>query len=176
MLHLKATNQLKTEAVGNLQNQFLGGNRMNQIANATLPALPSEWIDRLWQRFMLMYGNKFADMWRDLDPVAVKHAWGEELYGYTADELKRGLAWCKTQTWPPTLPEFMCACRPVLDAKTEWAEACEQMRVRLEGKGLDRWTRPEVYWAAVSIGKASSTKAGSPTAPCGWRTWARPTS
>jgi hypothetical protein len=27
-----------------------------------------------------------------------------------------------------------------------------------------------------SIGKASSTKAGSPTAQCGWKTWARPTS
>ena len=30
-------------------------------------------------------------------------------------------------------------------------------------------------WAAASTGKASSTKAGSPTAPCGWKTWARPT-
>jgi hypothetical protein len=125
---------------------------MNQLTNETLPSLPSAWIDRLWQRFLLMYGNKFADMWRDLDPSAVKRAWGEDLAGYSADEMKRGLDWCKTQKWPPTLPEFMEACRPVLDPKTEWAEACEQMRIRLQGQGRDKWTRPEVYWAAVAIG------------------------
>lgn len=125
---------------------------MNQLANATSPALPSEWIDRLWQRFLLMYGNKFADMWRDLDPNAVKQAWAEDLAGYTGEEIRRGLEWCKSQSWPPTLPEFMTACRPVLDVKSEWAEACDQMRIRLEGKGEDRWTRPQVYWAAVSIG------------------------
>lgn len=125
---------------------------MNQLTNETLPALPSEWIDRLWQRFLLMYGNKFTDMWRDLDPDAVKRAWAEDLAGYRGDELKRGLEWCKTQKWPPTLPEFMTACRPVMDAKTEWAEACEQMRIRLEGRGSDTWSRPQVYWAAVAIG------------------------
>lgn len=125
---------------------------MNNLMNATSPALPSAWIDRLWQRFIVMYGSKFADMWRDLPVDEVKQAWGEDLAGYTADELKRGLEWCKTQSWPPTLPQFMTACRPVLDAKSEWAEACEQMRIRLEGRGQDRWTRPQVYWAAVSIG------------------------
>ena len=125
---------------------------MNQLTNETLPALPSEWIDRLWQRFLLMYGNKFSDMWRDLDPAAVKRAWAEDLAGYTGAELKRGLEWCKTQKWPPTLPEFMTACRPVMDSRTEWAEACEQMRIRLEGRGADTWSRPQVYWAAVAIG------------------------
>jgi len=125
---------------------------MNQLTNETLPALPSAWIDRIWQRFLMMYGNKFADMWRDLDPNAVKRAWAEDLNGYSADEIKRGLEWCKTQSWPPTLPDFMTSCRPVLDAKSEWAEACDQMRIRLEGRGLDRWTRPQVYWAAVAIG------------------------
>ena len=99
-----------------------------------------------------MYGNKFLDMWRGLDIYEVKQAWAEDLADYTGDELKRGLTWCKTQQWPPTLPEFMTACRPVLDARTEWAEACEQMRIRLEGKGGDTWTRPQVYWAAVAIG------------------------
>lgn len=99
-----------------------------------------------------MYGNKFTDMWREIEPESIKRAWGEDLAGYTADELKKGLEWCKTQKWPPTLPEFMTACRPVIDARTEWAEACEQMRIRLEGKGADAWTRPQVYWAAVAIG------------------------
>lgn len=126
---------------------------MNQLAtNETSPPLPAAWIDRLFTRLAMMYGNKFADMWRGIDTNAIKAAWAEDLAGYTPDELKRGLEWCKTQAWPPTLPEFMTACRPVADARTEWAEACEQMRIRLEGKGADVWSRPQVYWAAVSIG------------------------
>lgn len=114
--------------------------------------MPSAWVERLLARFATMYGNKFTDMWREIEPESIKRAWGEDLAGYTADELKKGLEWCKTQKWPPTLPEFMTACRPVIDARTEWAEACEQMRIRLEGKGADAWTRPQVYWAAVAIG------------------------
>lgn len=125
---------------------------MNQLTQTQLTPLQSAWIERLWTRLVSMYGNKFLDMWRGLDIALVKTAWSEDLAGYTSDELKRGLEYCKTQQWPPTLPEFMTACRPVRDAKTEWAEACEQMRIRLEGKGLDVWSRPQVYWAAVSIG------------------------
>lgn len=126
---------------------------MNQLATKeTLPPLPVSWIDKLFTRLTMMYGNKFADMWRGIDTESIKAAWAEDLAGFTGDELKRGLAWCKTQTWPPTLPEFMNACRPVVDARTEWAEACEQMRIRLDGKGADAWTRPQVYWAAVAIG------------------------
>lgn len=125
---------------------------MSQLTQAPLTPLPSAWIERLWTLFAAMYGNKFLDMWRGLDISEVKQAWAEDLADYTAEELKRGLTWCKSQQWPPTLPEFMTACRPVLDTKTEWAEACEQMRIRLEGRGGDTWTRPQVYWAAVAIG------------------------
>lgn len=126
---------------------------MNQLqTKETLPALPSAWVEKLFTRLATMYGNKFLDMWKGLDLNAVKQAWAEDLYSYTGDELKRGLEWCKTQDWPPTLPAFMTACRPILDVKSEWAEACEQMRIRLEGRGEDRWTRPQVYWAAVAIG------------------------
>lgn len=120
--------------------------------NETSQPLPSAWVERLLTRFATMYGNKFTDMWRGIETESIRQAWAEDLAGYTADELKRGLEWCKTQKWPPTLPEFMTACRPVMDAKTKWAEACEQMRIRLEGKGADVWSRPGVYWAAVSIG------------------------
>ena len=126
---------------------------MNEMTSAApLTPLPSAWVEKLFERMISRYGNKFLDMWRSLDLQAVKTAWGEDLAGYSAAEIKRGLDWCKTQPWPPTLPEFMTACRPVIDSRTEWAEACEQMRIRLEGKGEDRWSRPEVYWAAVSIG------------------------
>ena len=127
---------------------------MTQIANQNAPStpLPSAWIERLFERLSAFYGAKFLDMWRELDLHSVKAAWAEELAGYTAAELKCGLAQCKTSAWPPTLPEFMTWCRPTRDTKALWAEACEQMRIRLQGRGEDRWSHPRVYWAAVAIG------------------------
>lgn len=129
---------------------------MNELTNATspntVPALPDEWAERLFQRLENFYGAKWVDSLGGISRERVKQAWAEELAEYSGIEIKRGLDACKSRQWPPTLPEFLMACRPVLDAKTEWAEACEQMRIRLEGNGQDRWTRPQVYWAAVSIG------------------------
>lgn len=114
--------------------------------------MPAAWVDRLFEVFQARYGARFADQWRDLDPARLKLAWAEDLAGYTAEELRRGLDASKARAWPPTLPEFMLLCRPLADARGEWVEACEQMPVRLRGNGEDRWSRPEVYWAAVSIG------------------------
>lgn len=129
---------------------------MNELTNSTspqtAPALPEEWAERLFQRLENFYGAKWVDSLGGISRERVKQAWAEELAGYAAMEIKRGLDSCKTRQWPPTLPEFLMACRPVMDEKTEWAEACEQMRIRLEGNGADTWTRPQVYWAAVAIG------------------------
>ena len=117
-----------------------------------LPALDESWVERIFQRMENFYLSLWKDRFGDIPRERVKRAWGEELAGYSANEIKRGLETCKTMKFPPTLPEFLTACRPVIDPRTEWAEACEQMRIRLEGKGGDTWTRPQVYWAAVSIG------------------------
>lgn len=129
---------------------------MNQLANATSPApapsLPDSWAERIFQRMENFYLSKWVDSFGSIPRERVKQAWAEELAEYTPSEIKRGLEACRTRVWPPTLPEFLLMCRPVMDARTEWAEACEQMRIRLEGKGADVWSRPGVYWAAVSIG------------------------
>lgn len=125
---------------------------MNQITEPS-KALPVAWIERLFERFTTMYGNKFLDVWRNLDIDSVKQAWAEDLAGFTAEELKRGIAACKMEEWPPTLPQFMNLCRPASEPKAAWAEACEQMRIRLKGQGGDKWSRPQVYWAAVAIGQ-----------------------
>lgn len=124
---------------------------MNQITEPSKP-LPIAWIERLFERLSVMYGNKFIDLWRGLDLDSVKRAWAEDLAGLTTDELKRGLDACKREEWPPTLPQFINLCRPQRDTRADWAEACEQMRIRLKGQGGDTWSRPQVYWAAVAIG------------------------
>lgn len=119
---------------------------------ANVPALPDAWAERIFQRMENFYLSKWVDSFGSIPRERVKQAWAEELAEYTVDEIKRGLDACRNRVWPPTLPEFLLMCRPVVDARTEWTEACEQMRIRLEGKGGDTWSRPQVYWAAVAIG------------------------
>ena len=123
-----------------------------ETSSTSPPRLPAAWIERLFERMSGFYGARFADAWRGIEPEAMKRCWAEELAGYSGDEIATGVKALKTRDWPPTLPEFLKLCRPALDARTEWAEACEQMRIRLQGHGGDAWTRPQVYWAAVAIG------------------------
>lgn len=125
---------------------------MADLQKSTLPPLPDEWVERIFQRMENYYLSLWKDRFGTFPRERVKQAWAEELAGYTANEIKRGLDAAKGMKFPPTLPEFLTACRPPLDAKISWAEACEQMRIRLQGKGDDRWTSPKVYWAAVKIG------------------------
>lgn len=114
--------------------------------------MQSKLIERLFARFSGMYGSKFADLWRGCDLSSVKSVWIEDLSGFSVAELTAGVEACKTRTFPPTLPEFVSLCRPAIDLRTEWTEACEQMRIRLQGKQEDRWSRAQVYHAAVAIG------------------------
>jgi hypothetical protein len=112
--------------------------------------LPAAWIERLFARLSAFYGSKFADMWRGCDLQAVKAVWAAELAGYSPEELARGIAACRMRDWPPTLPEFMKACRPALDYERAFHEAVEQMRRRETGE--DVWSNPAVFWAAIRLG------------------------
>ena len=123
-----------------------------EISSTSHKPLPESWIDRLFERMSAYYGSRFADAWRGTDASVVKRVWAEALGTYSATEIKLGVDSLNGCKWPPTLPEFLLLCRPEIDPKTEWIEACEQMRIRLEGKQADRWSRTEVYWAAVKIG------------------------
>ena len=129
---------------------------MNDLQEAgtssTLPPLPLSWVERLFKKFTLRYANAFLDQWKSFNPEEVKQAWAEELAGLTGNEIVAGLERAKTKfpSWPPKPLEFVQLCRP--DPFEDWKEACEQMQIRLHGDGKDLWSRPEVYWAAVSIG------------------------
>ena len=131
----------------------------NQIqAREILPenALPLTWVDRLIERFSIMYGEKFTKQWENINPEMLRQAWAEELAGFTGDEIKSGIDACKTKSWPPTLPEFMQLCRPALDKERAYLEAAEQMRIR-HSTGEDIWSAPAIYWAASRIGNDIQT-------------------
>lgn len=144
----------------------------NATSLANPSALPESWIERLFLRFSAMYGSKFADLWRGCDLASVKALWAEELAGYAADEIKRGIDCCKTRDWPPTLPEFLKLCRPPVDFERSFFEAAKQIGLR--DSGTDEWSHPAIYWACrdstfATVPGRVSASAGRRPFPLNWR-------
>ena len=108
-------------------------------------------MDRLFLRLMAFYGMKFADSFMAVELAAMKRIWSEELAGYSLDELNRGINACRGLKWPPTLPEFMGLCRPLLEPEVAFHEAATKLALRDRGDD-PAWSHPAVYWAAVEIG------------------------
>ncbi|MNV16291.1 hypothetical protein D3C71_1070460 [compost metagenome] len=124
-----------------------------QLAHTTdaLPPVPVAWAARLIERMQALYGAKFAQQWDGIAPARLAEVWAEEIAGYTAEEIQRGLASCRGRTFPPTLPEFLGLCRPTLNPETAYHEAVAGMSARSRGV-IGNWTHPGVYWAAARVG------------------------
>ena len=45
-------------------------------------SLPLPWVDRIFEKLTLVYGQQFLSRWRDLDIDAVKFDWANELDGF----------------------------------------------------------------------------------------------
>ena len=71
--------------------------------------MPNELIDRLFARFATLYGNRFVDLWRNIDMVEVRAAWAHELQPYSPQII--GTAVKGLGTHPPSLPEFIDLCQ-----------------------------------------------------------------
>jgi hypothetical protein len=85
--------------------------------------LPDAWISRIFDRFEGRYGSLFLDRWRGCDMANVRATWAEELAGF-ADQPERiayALRALADQQFPPTLPEFVAACRRAPAAETQLA-------------------------------------------------------
>jgi hypothetical protein len=113
-------------------------------------ALPKPWIDSLFERMELSYGEKFSKNWGTVDPHKMKRFWAIELGQLTRDQLKAGVEAMKRAEWPPTLSEFVAMCKPPANYSEALYEAIEQIQKRDEGR--DQWSNPAIYWAAIKIG------------------------
>ncbi|WP_146192516.1 hypothetical protein [Alcaligenes faecalis] len=113
--------------------------------------MPQAWIDRLFMRLSVMYGQQFAAQWAGVDEKCMKDAWAQELAGFTGDEIAAGVDACRSRRYVPNLPEFMMLCRPALDPATAHAEAVLGMQERKRGEPGE-WSHSAVYWAAVRVG------------------------
>ena len=79
---------------------------MNELSTA----LPTAWINRLFQRFDVMYGKHWREMWADVPMADVMDAWSSALVGVKGEQIATALKACGT--FPPTLPEFVALCKP----------------------------------------------------------------
>ncbi len=114
-------------------------------------AIPEKWVEALFNKMAFTYGVKFADQWRGIDAAGIKRHWAEKLGVMTGQELTRGVMRLESRDWPPTLPEFIKLCRPVLDPVVAFHEALEQGGKRERGEP-DEWSSPAIYWAWRRLG------------------------
>lgn len=64
-------------------------------------SLPAAWIDRIFDKLTLTYGQTFLRRWSDIDMNAVKSDWAHELAGFA--QHPRAIAWA-LQNLPPDTP------------------------------------------------------------------------
>lgn len=125
---------------------------------SSMNPLPNNWVDEIFKRFHGRFGNRFYAEYalgrigkngQDEGIANAKRVWSEELAGFTADEIKRGLS-ASYSFGVPDCDKFKLACRPFIDYEQSFNEAVEQMHLRKSGK--DKWSSPSIYWASVELG------------------------
>lgn len=125
-------------------------------------------MDRLYNRFDGMYPGLWSGKFSSADQIENwRQAWAEAFYedGITFDDILTGIRACrKSHQFPPTLPEFIQCCKPLVDYDKAFYEAVDQMGVRrrpvlkiVEGGytqefDQDSWSHPAIYWAAIAMG------------------------
>lgn len=75
--------------------------------------LPDSWVSKIFARLEGRYGSLFLDRWRGCDMENVRATWAEELGGFRdqPERIAYALKSLADQPFPPTLPEFIAACR-----------------------------------------------------------------
>ena len=72
--------------------------------------VPTRWVEDLFARLAAIPGGSMSNVYASADPDRVKAEWAEALAGFSAEEVKRGLAATRTRKFAPNLPEFLCTC------------------------------------------------------------------
>lgn len=72
-------------------------------------ALPSNWVDHLFAKLAIRYGDAFARQWPDVDIAWVKADWSEVLDGLSGDALSHGLKNLPHDR-PPNAMQFRALC------------------------------------------------------------------
>lgn len=113
-------------------------------------------MDHLFNRLNGTYPNKWRANFRDERAIVDwRQAWAEAFddEGVTPQDVALGIKNCRRMyEWPPSLPEFLKACRPHLEPNVAFFEAVRGMQDRSAGKTGD-WSHPAIFYAALAVGQ-----------------------
>lgn len=119
------------------------------------PKLGISLMDHLFNRLDGAYPNRWRAAFASEQAVANwRESWAEAFdeEGLAPQLIADGLKACrKLYDWPPSITEFLKACKPPINIDVAIYEAINQMRARQHGK--DVWSNPAIYWAAVEVGE-----------------------
>jgi len=118
-------------------------------------------MERLWNQLDGMFLSRWKGQFDS--EVAVSNwrnswalAFAEE--GLTPQDIAVGLTAMRRAKYPPSLADFLEACRPVLTPEDAYHEAIRELAKRrapvLRGGAMvtdDKWSEPAIYWAAISM-------------------------
>lgn len=104
----------------------------------------------LLKRMAVLWGKPFYDKWGMLKDGEMLETWCASLKGITEMEFRHGVAKLTDFERPPSLPEFLKACRPVVDPLKAYYEAVEGCRSRERGE-MGTWSHPAIFWASVRV-------------------------
>ena len=74
-------------------------------------SLPLPWVDRIFDKLTLTYGQAFLARWRDIDIEKVKADWAHELAGLETAPHCISYALTHLVEKPPSVIEFRAMCR-----------------------------------------------------------------
>jgi hypothetical protein len=120
----------------------------------THPTLGISPIEHLWNRLDGAYPSRFRRDFVDQQAIANwNESWAEAFdeAGLTFDDMKVGLKAVRTRyDWPPSVSEFIKACRPSMDPLLTYHEATAGLQERIAGR-MGSWSHPAVFWAAIAM-------------------------
>ena len=113
-------------------------------------------MDHLFNRMDGLYPNRWqANFKTDSAIQNWKESWAEafEEEGLMPQDVAQGIKNCRRMfDWPPSLTEFLRACRPYLEVTAAYHIAVEGLHARARGE-MGRWPHPAIFWAAVKVGE-----------------------
>lgn len=119
------------------------------------PKLGISLMDHLFNRLDGAYPNRWRASFPSEQSIENwRESWAEafEEEGITTQMVSDAIRVCRrTYDWPPSITEFLKACKPPINVDAALYEAIEQMRKRQHGK--DEWSNPAIFWAAAKVGE-----------------------
>lgn len=127
-------------------------------------SLPTAWVDRIFDKLTLVYGQAFLRRWADIDLNAVKSDWAHELSGFEAHP--KAIAWALQNLptdKPPTVLDFKFLARrappdelPRLEAPKADPERIAAELAKLAPVVAKPIARPNTDWAHRIVARADA--------------------